>query len=320
MRTIFMGSPEFAVASLEKVHELTDLQAVYTQPDKVRGRRGNKLEPTAVKKKALELGLPVHEPKRIRDPEVIEELRAYKPDVILVVAYAKLIPPEILELPEHGCINVHPSLLPRYRGAIPLQASIFSGDTETGVCTFFMDEGYDTGDIIVTRHTHLGPEETFSELSERLALVGADVLAETIGLLESGEPVPRLKQPAEAEGGYTKPLKKDDLKLDWSQDSEQVRNRIRGLAEDPAASSTLANGDSIKIALATPAPAEYSGAPGEVLGVIKGKGPVIACGQGALVLERVKPAGKGWMDGFSLWNGKKVEKGDVLGAPAPANT
>lgn len=315
-----MGSPEFAVASLEKVHELTDLQAVYTQPDKVRGRRGNKLVPTAVKKKALELGLPVHEPKRIRDPEVIEELRAYKPDVILVVAYAKLIPKEILELPEHGCINVHPSLLPRYRGAIPLQASIFNGDSETGVCTFFMDEGYDTGDIIITRHTHLGPDETFSQLAERLALVGADVLGETIELLRSGNPVPRTVQPEEAEGGYTKPLKKDDLKLDWSQDAERVRNRIRGLAEVPGAATTMANGDALKVALASLAPDEYKGKPGEVLGVIKGKGPVVACGQGALVLERVKPAGKGWMDGFSLWNGKKVEKGDVLGVPAPVTS
>lgn len=311
-----MGSPEFAVASLEKVHELTDLQAVYTQPDKVRGRRGNKLVPTAVKKKALELGLPVHEPKRIRDPEVIEQLRAYKPDVILVVAYAKLIPKEILELPEHGCINVHPSLLPRYRGAIPLQASIFNGDTETGVCTFFMDEGYDTGDIIITRHTHLGTEETFTQLADRLALVGADVLGETIELLRGGGPVPRTVQPEEAEGGYTKPLNKDDLKLDWSQDAERVRNHIRGLAEVPGAATTLANGDALKIALASPAPADYKGSPGEVLGVVKGQGPIVACGQGALVLERVKPAGKGWMDGFSLWNGKKVEKGDVLGLPA----
>lgn len=316
MRTIFMGSPEFAVASLEKVHELTDLQAVYTQPDKVRGRRGNKLEPTAVKKRALELGLPVHEPKRIRDPEVIEQLRAYRPDAILVVAYAKLIPPEILELPEYGCINVHPSLLPRYRGAIPLQASIFNGDIETGVCTFFMDEGYDTGDIIVTRHTHLGTDENFSELSERLALVGAEVLGETIELLRSGRPVPRLKQPAEAEGGYTKPLQKDDLKLDWSQDAERVRNRIRGLAEVPGAGTTLDNGEALKIAAASLAAEEYQGSPGEVLGVVKGRGPVIACGRGALVLEKVKPAGKGWMDGLSLWNGKRVEKGHFLGREA----
>ncbi len=314
-----MGSPEFAVASLEKVHQLTDLQAVYTQPDKPRGRRGKQLEPTAVKKKALELGLPVHEPKRIRDDEVIEQLRSYEPDAIFVVAYAKLIPKVILDLPKFGCINVHPSLLPRYRGAIPLQASIFNGDTETGVCTFFMDEGYDTGDIIVMRHTHLGEEETFTQLSQRLALVGADVLGETIELLQSGEEVPRLKQPAEAEGGYTKPIKKEHLQVDWTRDSESVRNHIRGLAEVPAAASTLANGDSLKIGLATRAPEEFRGKPGEVLDIIKGRGPVVACGTGAVVLEKVKPAGKGWMDGYSLWNGKRVEKGDLLGAPQRAS-
>lgn len=310
-----MGSPEFAVDSLQKVFDTTELLAVYTQPDKVRGRRGNKLIPTAVKKRALELGLPVHEPKRIRDPEVIEELRAYKPDAILVVAYAKLIPPEILELPRHGCINVHPSLLPRYRGAIPLQASIFNGDKETGVCTFFMDEGYDTGDIIITRHTHLGEDETFSQLATRLAGVGAEVLGETIDLLKSGEPVPRVVQPAEAEGGYTKPLKKDDLRLDWSADAERVRNKIRGLADVPSAATTLANGDALKIGAASMAPDEFQGAPGTVLGMIKKRGPVVACGTGALVLEKVKPAGKGWMDGLSLWNGKRLVKDEVLGAP-----
>ena len=304
-----MGSPEFAVASLDKVHQTTELLAVYTQPDKVRGRRGNQLEPTAVKKRALELGLPVHEPKRIRDEDVIAQLREYRPDAILVVAYAKLIPKVILDLPRHGCINVHPSLLPRYRGAIPLQASIFSGDTETGVCTFFMDEGYDTGDLIVTRHTELGADETFSQLSARLALVGADVLGETIDLLSKGE-APRRKQPAEAEGGYTKPMAKSDLLLDWSQPADVVRNRVRGLADEPGAATTMPNGDALKVALATLHAAD--GQPGEVLGLLKGKGPIVACGQGALVLEKVKPAGKGWMDGASFWNGGKIAAGDKL--------
>lgn len=310
MRTIFMGSPEFAVASLDKVHQATELLAVYTQPDKVRGRRGNQLEPTAVKKRALELGLPVHEPKRIRDDEVIAQLRDYQPDAILVVAYAKLIPKEILELPRYGCINVHPSLLPRYRGAIPLQASIFSGDRETGVCTFFMDEGYDTGDIIVTRHTELGADETFSQLSSRLALVGADVLGETIELLRKDE-APRKKQPAEAEGGYTKPLSKADLAIDWTASAEVVRNKVRGLADEPGASTTLPNGESLKVGAA--ALSHQSGAAGKVLGVLKGKGPVVACGHGSVVLERVKPAGKGWMDGASFWNGGKLSEGDALG-------
>lgn len=306
-----MGSPEFAVASLDKVHQSTELLAVYTQPDKVRGRRGHQLEPTAVKKRALELGLPVHEPKRIRDEDVIAQLREYQPDAILVVAYAKLIPKEILELPRHGCINVHPSLLPRYRGAIPLQASIFAGDRETGVCTFFMDEGYDTGDIIVTRPTELGPDETFSQLSARLALVGAEVLGETIELLRKGE-APRKKQPPEAEGGYTKPLSKSDLVIDWSLTAEAVRNKIRGLADEPGASTVLPNGESLKIGAA--GLSEQSGPVGQVLGVAKGKGPVVACGQGAVVLERVKPAGKGWMDGASFWNGGKLSQGDKLGS------
>lgn len=305
-----MGSPEFAVPSLDKVFQTTELLAVYTQPDKVRGRRGHQLEPTAVKKRALELGLPVHEPKRIRDEDVIAQLREYQPDAILVVAYAKLIPQEILELPRHGCINVHPSLLPRYRGAIPLQASIFAGDSKTGVCTFFMDEGYDTGDIILTRHTELGPDETFSQLSVRLALLGAEVLAETIELLRKGE-APRQKQPPEAEGGYTKPLSKADLFLDWTLGAETVRNKIRGLADEPGAATTLPNGESLKIGAASLC--EQAGPAGQVLGVLKGKGPVVACGQGSLVLERVKPAGKGWMDGASFWNGGKLSTGHQLG-------
>jgi methionyl-tRNA formyltransferase len=310
-----MGSPEFAVASLDKVHQNTELLAVYTQPDKPRGRRGKDLEPTAVKKRALELGLPVHEPKRIRDEDVVAQLREYRPDAIFVVAYAKLIPPVILELPQHGCINVHPSLLPRYRGAIPLQASIFAGDSETGVCTFFMDEGYDTGDIIVMRRTELGSEETFSQLSARLALLGAEVLGETIELLRQGK-APRLKQPAEAEGGYTKPLSKADLMIDWSRPAETVRNMIRGLADEPGAATTLSNGEALKVARASFI--EQSGQPGEVLGLQKGRGPIVACGQHAVILEKVKPAGKGWMDGASLWNGGKVAKGQLLGQGAPA--
>ncbi len=314
-----MGSPEFAVASLEAVHRETELLAVYTQPDKARGRRGKTLVPTAVKARALELGVPVHEPNRIRDEAVIQGLRELKPDVILVVAYAKLIPKEILDLPEWGCINVHPSLLPRYRGAIPLQAAIFNGDEETGVCTFFMDEGYDTGDLIVTRRTPLASDETGTQLSERMALMGAEVLLETLEYLRRGDP-PRTPQPAEAEGGYTKPLKKEDLQLDWSLPAEAVRNRIRGLADEPGAVTYLPNGESLKVGQASLAEEGGSGQPGQVLGFVKGRGPMVACGSGALVLQRLKPAGKGWMDGASFWNGKRVQVGERLTAPEPVAT
>lgn len=317
MKSIFMGSPDFAVESLRATHECTELLAVYTQPDRVRGRRGNKLEPTPVKRVALELGLPVHEPKRIRDEEVVEQLRAYAPDVILVVAYAKLIPPVILELPKYGCINVHPSLLPRYRGAIPLQASIMGGDTETGVCTFFMDEGYDTGDLILTTRTPLGPEETGEELSRRLATVGAQVLRDTVAALESGD-CPRTPQPAEAVGGYTKPLKKTDLLIDWSLPAERVRNFVRALAHNPGAAARLGD-QPLKVARMDLI--EGSGSPGEVIGVEKGRGPVVACGQGAVVLREVKPPGKKWMDAWSFQQGRQLKEGDRFELPqAPATS
>lgn len=305
-----MGSPEFAVPSLDRVYQDTELLAVFSQPDKPRGRRGRELEPTAVKRRALELGVPVYEPKRIREDEVVSLLRGYRPEAIFVVAYAKLIPAVILEMPKYGCINVHPSLLPRYRGATPLQAALFNGDSETGVCTFFMDEGYDTGDLIVVERTPIGEEENFSQLSSRLARMGADVLAKTIKELQAGTAL-RQKQPAEAEGGYTKMLTKDELVIDWSQPAQVVRNRIRGLADDPCASTFLASGEGLKVGRVSLT--EGSGKPGEVLGLAKGKGPVVACGQGALTLEMLKPAGKGWMDGSSFWNGGKITAGDLLG-------
>lgn len=314
MRAVFMGSPEFAVASLEAVHECCQLLAVYTQPDKPRGR-GNKVIPTAVKKRALELGLPVHEPNRIRDPEVVAQLQAYAPDVILVVAYAKLIPKSILDLPPHGCINVHPSLLPRYRGAIPLQAAVMNGDSETGVCTFFMDEGYDTGDIILMRRTPLGPDETGEQLSQRLAVVGADLLRETVAALEAGT-APRIKQPAEAEGGYTKPLKKDDLLVDWSASAEQVRNFIRALAHDVGAGTWL--GDKpLKLGRASISDVSTGGAaPGTVLGTVKPKGFLVATGKGAVLIEELKPPGKGWMPCWSYLQGSPIQEGERLGRPS----
>lgn len=308
LRTVFMGSPEFAVPSLRMVHSRTQLLAVFTQPDKPRAR-GNKMLPTPVKSCALELGVPVHEPRRIRDQEVLDCLFELKPDVILVVAYAKLIPTSILELPRFGCINVHPSLLPRYRGAIPIQAAVMNGDTETGVCTFFMDEGYDTGDLILVERTPLGPEETGEQLSQRLSALGAEVLARTIEQLEQGT-YQRTPQPAEAEGGYTKPLSKADLVVDWNWSPEALCNRVRALADEPGA-QTLLGGNVLKLGQATPC--QGTGAAGTVLGPVKGQGFSVACGSGAVLIEKVKPAGKGWMPAWSFWQGNQLKAGEVLG-------
>lgn len=313
LRTVFMGSPEFAVASLQRVFDESQLLAVYTQPDKPRAR-GNKMLPTPVKTRALELGVPVHEPARIRDEEVLAHLKELNPDVILVVAYAKLIPKTLLDLPRFGCINVHPSLLPRYRGAIPLQAAVMNGDAETGVCTFFMDVGYDTGDIIKMVRTPIGPEETGEQLSERLAVMGADLLSETMRSLERGD-FTRTQQPEEAEGGYTKPLVKGDLVIDWNWPAARVSNFVRALANEPGA-QTWANNAPLKVARATLH--EGRGEPGEVLGPVKGKGFAVACGQGAVLLETVKPAGKGWMPAWSYWQGNQVKPGDRLSAAVPS--
>ncbi len=315
LKAVFMGSPEFAVASLEVAHQACNLVGVYTQPDKPRGR-GNQVTPTPVKARALELGLPVYEPQKIRDAQVIEQLQAWAPDVILVVAYAKLIPSTILELPRLGCVNVHPSLLPKFRGAIPVQASIMAGETETGVCTFFMDEGYDTGDVIHFHTTPLGGDETGQQLLSRLSLVGAEVLKETIQLLETGQ-FTRTPQPKEAVGGYSKQLKKEDLSIRWDSSSLEVSNFVRALAHEPAAATTLwrrADDPSpigMKISKASP----FGDSPetqvpaGTVLSLEKNRGFVVSASQGAVLVEEVKPAGKGWMSAWSFALGGAVQVG-----------
>jgi methionyl-tRNA formyltransferase len=304
-----MGSPEFALESLRVVHQHTSLQAVFTQPDKPRAR-GNKMLPTPVKSLAQELGYPVFEPAKIRDPQVLEQIQELAPDVILVVAYAKLIPKSLLDLPRFGCINVHPSLLPRYRGAIPIQAALLNGDTETGVCTFFMDEGYDTGDLILKRSTPILEKETGEQLGKRLASFGAEVLRDTILSLEDGS-FQRTPQPAEAEGGYTKPLQKGDLVIAWQQPASKVANFIRALAHDIGAQTNLAE-NLLKVGRAT-AQIDVSGPPGEILAAVKGQGFLVGCGEGAVLIQEVKPAGKGWMPAWSYWQGGALRVGQVLG-------
>ena len=305
LRTVFMGSPEFAVPSLELVNKLCRISAVYTQPDKPRGR-GNKMVPTPVKAKALELGLPVFEPKKIRDPEVIAQLTEYKPDVIIVVAYAKLIPPVILELPRLGCVNVHPSLLPKYRGAMPVHASLMAGETETGVYTFFMDEGYDTGDLIHHHKTPIESEEAGQELAKRLSVLGAQVLSETIMLLQAGT-FTRTPQPKESVGGYSQQFTKEDFYVDWTQSAQQVVNFIRAMAHDPGARSQTGE-LLLKFGRATVVAAP-STQPGTVLEIVRGKGFQVACGEGAILVEQVKPAGKGWMEAWSFLQGGTLKSG-----------
>lgn len=303
MRVVFMGTPEFAVPSLEALAANFDVRLAVSQPDKPRGR-GQKVSAPPVKARALELGIPVAQPLKVRDPEFLEQLKALDPDIILVAAYARLIPPSILDLPRLGCINLHPSLLPRYRGAIPVQAPIMNGDPVTGITTFRMDEGYDTGDLLMQVETPLGPDETGEEALRRLAVEGAEVLVQTVRGLADGTLV---RRPQPAEGDYTKPLRKEDLVVDWSQPAVRVRNFIRALAHEPGATATWA-GEPMKLGRADVVDG-VSGEPGVIVAIEKGRGPVVATGQGGVLLREVKPAGKGWMDGAAFVNGRRLEPG-----------
>lgn len=310
MRVLYMGTPQFAVPSLIKLAERFEVVAVVTQPDKPKGR-GNKLTPPPVKTAALELGLPVYQPLKVRDPEFLSLVEKLQPDIILVAAYAKLIPKTLLELPRLGCVNLHPSLLPRHRGAIPVQAAIMAGDKITGISTFIMEEGYDTGAILLSKEVEIDPQESGSELMERLAVIGADVLVETALGLEAGT---LQAQPQQGEFNYTKPFKREDLFIDWRKSSEEVANFVRALYSEPEA-ATLHNGQVLKVGQAPIANWDVASnaAPGQVLGQVKGQGYVVATGQGAVLLKLVKPAGKGWMDGAAFMAGRRLSVGDILG-------
>lgn len=303
MRVVFMGTPEFAVPSLEALAAHFDVRLAVSQPDKPRGR-GQKVSAPPVKARALELGIPVAQPLKVRDPEFLDQLKAIDPDIILVAAYARLIPPSILDLPRLGCVNLHPSLLPRYRGAIPVQAPIMNGDPVTGITTFRMDEGYDTGDLLMQVETPLGPDETGEEALRRLAVEGAEVLVQTVRGLADGTLV---RRPQPAEGDYTKPLKREDLVVDWSQPAVRVRNFIRALAQEPGATAMWA-GEPMKLGRAEVVPG-IVGEPGVIVALEKGRGPVVATGQDGVLLREVKPAGKGWMDGAAFVNGRRLEPG-----------
>jgi methionyl-tRNA formyltransferase len=242
MRLVFMGTPAFAVPTLERIveagHEVT---AVFTQPDRPKGR-GQKDAMPPVKEAALRLGLPVHQPERIRRPEVVEQLRALAPEAMVVVGYGQIIPQAILDIPPKGIINVHASLLPKYRGAAPIQWAIARGETSTGVTTMKIDAGLDTGDMLLKWETEIGPEETAVELGERLAVAGADLLVRT--LAELGNIVPQKQDDAQAT--YAPILKKEDGEIDWTMASKDILNRIRGFVPWPGC-YTLWRGQRLRI-------------------------------------------------------------------------
>ena len=285
MRIVFAGTPGFAVPSLRAAASRGEVVAVYTQPDRPAGR-GRQVAFSPVKAEALERGIEVFQPATLRSEQAQEQLRALAPDLLVVVAYGLILPRAVLEIPRFGCWNVHASLLPRWRGAAPIQRAIEAGDAETGVCLMRMEKGLDTGPVLLSQSVAIGEQETGGQLHDRLAELGAQVLADGLGLLRAGiRPVPR-PQPALGVT-YAHKLDKAEAKLDWSQPAAVLARRVRAFNPWPVAEAVLA-GERLRIHGAVAIDAPAGAAPGTVLAAGR-DGIDVACGEGALrirVLQR----------------------------------
>ncbi len=309
MDVLFMGTPEFAAPTLQALLDSRhDLRAVVTQPDKPAGR-GRRLSAPKVKQLALAHEIPCLQPTALNDPTVEDALSALEPEVIVVAAYGKILPPSILNIPPMGCINVHASLLPKYRGAAPIQWAIINGETETGITIMLMDEEMDHGPILLQRPVPILPDETAGELHDRLAALGPPCLLEALEGLEAGSLTPRTQDHAEAT--YAPMLSKEDGRLDWSEPAERVVNRVRGVTPWPGATTSL-GGEPIKVWRASASSAEASGRPGEVVAVGE-DGLTVACGRGVLRIEELQVAGRRRMAATSFLRGYPVAPGTILG-------
>lgn len=299
MRIVFAGTPEFAVASLGAAARQHEVVAVYTQPDRPAGR-GRGLMPSPVKLDAIARGIPVFQPESLKTPEAQQQLRDLQPDLMVVVAYGLILPKAVLVIPTHGCWNVHASLLPRWRGAAPIQRAIQAGDAETGVCLMQMEAGLDTGPVLLRQHTPISDTDTGGQLHDRLAQLGAQVLADGLGLLRAGlKPIPQV-QPAEGVT-YAHKLDKAEARLDWSQDAATLARTVRAFNPWPIAEATLA-GERVRIHGAVALADNQGKAPGTVIAAAR-EGIDIACGQGALRLRVVQREG-----------GKAITAADYLNA------
>jgi methionyl-tRNA formyltransferase len=305
LKTVFMGTPPFAVAALEALAREHSVLAVYTQPDRPAGR-GRETAMPAVKRAALALGIPVRQPVRVREPGVLRELRGDAPDAIIVVGYGQIIPQNIIDLPRLGVINVHASLLPRYRGAAPVQWAIAEGETKTGVTTMQIDAGLDTGGLLLSWETEIGPDERAPQLSGRLAAAGAKLLLETLAGLEAGTITPRPQDDSLAT--LAPVLKKEDGRIDWNWPASKVYNRLRGFDPWPGGWTTF-RGQTLHIRGARPA-AEHL-PPGAILR--RGKQVFAGCGEGSLELLEVQMEGRKRVCAIDFINGVRLGDNETLG-------
>jgi len=299
MRIVFAGTPAFAVPSLRAAHAHQEVVAVYTQPDRPAGR-GRGLTPSPVKLEAIQRGIPVLQPLSLKKKSTQDALRELQPDVMIVVAYGLILPQAVLDIPQYGCWNVHASLLPRWRGAAPIQRAIEAGDDETGVCLMQMEAGLDTGPVLLAKSLEIGAEETGGQLHDRLSDLGAQVLRDALGLLRAGVRLPPHPQPEEGVA-YAHKLDKAEAKLDWAQPAEVLARKVRAFNPWPVAEANLA-GERLRIHGAVSLDEAHDAAPGTLLGASR-QGLDVACGHGVLRLRVVQREG-----------GKAITAADYLNA------
>lgn len=310
MRVIFMGTPDFATGTLEEIvkagHEVV---GVVTQPDKPKGR-GKTMMPTPVKETALKYDLPVYQPKKVRESEFVELLRSLNPDVMVVAAFGQIITKEILDMPKYGCINVHASLLPAYRGAAPIQWAVINGDKESGVTIMQMDEGIDTGDMIEKAVVPIAEDETGGSLFDKLSHTGAKLCIKVLKDLEEGTAV-REKQPEESTTPYAKMIDKKMGEVDWKKSAKEIEQLIRGLNPWPSA-YTKVHGKTLKIWKANVLSETSQMNPGQIARVTK-DGFAVQTGQGILEIQELQLEGKKRMDTSSFLRGYPLAEGECLG-------
>ena len=305
-----MGTPDFAASALRAlVTAGENVTAVVSQPDRPKGR-GHKLVPTDVKAAAMECGIPVYQPEKIKNGELQAVLDEVKPDVIIVVAYGKILPSYVLDYPKYGCINAHASLLPKYRGAAPIQWAIINGEKKTGVTTMLMDEGLDTGDMLMTTETDIGAEETAEELFDRLAVIGGKLLVKTLTALREGNLTPQ-KQDGE-KSTYAPLIKRETGIIDWTKSAEEINCLVRGMNSWPLASTSY-NGGALKIVTAEATEENSPEKAGTILSLEKGRGLKVACGKGSLYIKTAQFPESKKMNVEDYARGHKIEIGTVLG-------
>lgn len=308
MKILFMGTPEFAKESLRAIYESgEEIVGVVTTQDKPKGR-GMVLTPSDVKKYAMEVGLPIYQPATLKDGAFLDTLKELEPELIIVVAYGKILPKYVLDFPKYGCINAHASILPKYRGAAPIQRSIIDGDGETGVSVMKMDVGLDTGDVMLVERVPILENDNFETIHDKLVVAGATGLLKAIELFKNGKAT-FTKQGEEFT--YAEKITKADCLIDFSKTVKEVHNQIRGLSPIPLAYTKTPDGKILKVTRAHIDEKDFNGQAGQVVHL--DGGIYVKCQDGVIVLDEIIPEGKGKMSAAAYINGRKISTGEMLG-------